>query len=156
MRGVYIENFVIEFCETTVRARQSFLGFENDKGDAISQLVCSLLTYLLTSLSSSKNDQPLHFSRSIGSHPDALDRLLQQAGIPLADDSNALRKSYGDEAALVLQRAGEGDAQAQELIGKYLISGLDQSSRLPLVAGHSYISVKYLQILQNSCDMREI
>jgi TPR repeat protein len=70
-----------------------------------------------------KNDQPLQFSGSIGGRPDALNRLLQQSGIPLADDLNALRDSYRDEAKLALQRAGQGDAKAQEVIGKYLISG---------------------------------
>jgi TPR repeat protein len=34
-----------------------------------------------------------------------------------------LHASYSDEAKIALQRSGEGDAKAQELIGKYLISG---------------------------------
>jgi TPR repeat protein len=82
-----------------------------------------LICYECGQLELYKNDQPLPFSGSIGSKPDALNRLLQQSGIPLADDPNALHASYSDEAKLALQRAGEGDAKAQELIGKYLISG---------------------------------
>jgi TPR repeat protein len=82
-----------------------------------------LICYECGQLELYKNDQPLPFSGSIGSKPDALNRLLQQSGIPLADDLNALHASYSDEAKLALQRAGEGDAKAQELIGKYLISG---------------------------------
>jgi TPR repeat protein len=82
-----------------------------------------LICYECGQLELYKNDQPLHFSGSIGSKPDALNRLLQQEGIPLADELNALHDSYSDEAKLALQRAGEGDAKAQELIGKYLISG---------------------------------
>jgi TPR repeat protein len=82
-----------------------------------------LICYECGQLELYKNDQPLPFSGSIGSKPDALNRLLQQEGIPLADDLNALHESYRDEAKLALQRAGEGDAKAQELIGKYLIGG---------------------------------
>jgi TPR repeat protein len=82
-----------------------------------------LICYECGQLELYKNDQPLRFSGSIGSKPDALNRLLQQDGIPLADDLNALHASYSDEAKIALQRSGEGDAKAQELIGKYLISG---------------------------------
>lgn len=82
-----------------------------------------LICYECGQLELYKNDQPLPFSGSIGSKPDALNRLLQQSAVPLADDLNAMQASYSDEAKLALQRAGEGDAKAQELIGKYLISG---------------------------------
>jgi hypothetical protein len=82
-----------------------------------------LICYECGQLELYKNDKPLPFSGSIGSKPDALNRLLQQSGIPLADDQNALHASYSDEAKLALQRAGKGDAKAQELIGKYLIIG---------------------------------
>jgi TPR repeat protein len=82
-----------------------------------------LICYECGQLELYKNGQPLPFSGSIGSKPDALNRLLKQEGIPLADDVNALHASYSNEAKLALQRAGEGDAKAQELIGKYLISG---------------------------------
>jgi TPR repeat protein len=82
-----------------------------------------LICYECGQLELYKNNQQLPFSGSIGSKPDALNRLLQQSGIPLADDLNTLHVSYSDEAKLALQRAGEGDAKAQELIGKYLISG---------------------------------
>jgi TPR repeat protein len=82
-----------------------------------------LICYECGQLELYKNDQPLPFSGSIGSKPDALNRLLQQSGIPLADDLDALHTSYSDEANLALQRAIEGDGKAQELIGKYLVSG---------------------------------
>jgi TPR repeat protein len=82
-----------------------------------------LICYECGQLELYKNGQSIPFSGSIGSKPDLLNRLLKQEGIPLADDVNALHASYKDEAKLALQRAGEGDAKAQELIGKYLISG---------------------------------
>jgi TPR repeat protein len=82
-----------------------------------------LICYECGQLELYKNGQSLPFSGSIGSKPDVLNRLLKQAGIPLADDLSALHASYSEEAKLALKRAGEGDAQAQELIGKYLIGG---------------------------------
>lgn len=89
------------------------------KGDTYDILIC----YECGQLALYKNDQPLRFSGSIGSGPDALNRLLRQSGIPLADDATALQNSYRDEAQLALQRAGQGDARAQEVVGNYLISG---------------------------------
>jgi TPR repeat protein len=82
-----------------------------------------LICYECGQLELYKNDQRLQFSGSIGGKPETLNRLLQQRGVPLADDLKALHDSYRDEAKLALQRAGEGDPKAQELIGKYLISG---------------------------------
>jgi TPR repeat protein len=82
-----------------------------------------LICYECGQLEIYRNGQPLPFSGSIGSKPDALNRLLRQERIPLADDVNALHASYSDEAKLALLRAREGDAKAQELIGKYLING---------------------------------
>ena len=89
------------------------------KGDTYDILIC----YECGQLALYKNDQPLRFSGSIGSGPEALNQLLQLSGIPLADDADALQSSYREEARLALQRAGQGDAKAQEVIGNYLISG---------------------------------
>jgi TPR repeat protein len=82
-----------------------------------------LICYECGQLQLYKNDQPLPFSGSLGGNPDALNRLLEREGIPLANDSSGLQASYAAEAKLALQRAGEGDPKAQELIGKYLLSG---------------------------------
>lgn len=88
-------------------------------GDTYDILIC----YQCGQLELYKNDKPLRFSGSIGSKPDTFNRLLQQSGIPLADDRNALQASYTDEAKLALQLAAAGDPKAQELIGEYLIIG---------------------------------
>jgi TPR repeat protein len=82
-----------------------------------------LICYECGQLELYKNDQPLPFAGSIAGNADALNRLLKKAGIPLADDANALQASYREEARLAVQRADAGDARAQELIGHYLISG---------------------------------
>jgi TPR repeat protein len=88
-------------------------------GDMYDILIC----YQCGQLALYKNDKPLDFSGSIGQNPDALNHLLKQAAVPLADDPSALQNSYAEETKTALQKAQRGDKKAEALIGKYLIMG---------------------------------
>jgi TPR repeat protein len=70
-----------------------------------------------------KNDQSLPFEGMIGGKPDVLNGLLEAAGIPLADEAAALKRSYAAEAKVALELAEQGDAKAQNVIARMLMSG---------------------------------
>lgn len=88
-------------------------------GDAYDILIC----YECGQLEVFKNDQYLPFHGMIGGTPVVLNGLLKSAGVPLADNSAALKKSYAEEVKVALKLAEEGDAQAQGVIAKMFMSG---------------------------------
>jgi len=55
--------------------------------------------------------------------PESLNGLLKTAHIPLADDPAALNESYAKEAKAALEKAEKGDAKAQDVIARFLMSG---------------------------------
>jgi TPR repeat protein len=87
--------------------------------DAYAILIC----YKCGQLEVYKNDQQLPFHGIIGGNPDALNRLLKSATIPLADDNIALQKSYEEEAQVALKLAEEGDTKAQAVISDMFMRG---------------------------------
>ncbi|HSI10507.1 MAG TPA: tetratricopeptide repeat protein [Chthoniobacter sp.] len=94
------------------------LRFQAD-GHTFDILIC----YQCGQLEVYKDDQSLRFSGMIGGKPEVLNNLLKAAAIPLADTPSALLKSYEEEAAVALEKAKEGDAQAQNVIARMLLKG---------------------------------
>lgn len=88
-------------------------------GDAYEILIC----YKCGQLEAYKNDLYLPFQGMIGGTPAVLNGLLKSAGVPLADNSVALQKSYAEEAKVALKLAEEGDTQAQGVVAKMFMSG---------------------------------
>lgn len=88
-------------------------------GDTYDVLIC----YECGQLEIFKNDHYLPFRGMIGGGPQALNGLLKSAAIPLADNPVALQKSYAEEAKVALKLAEEGDANAQGVIARMLMSG---------------------------------
>ena len=88
-------------------------------GDAYDILIC----YKCGQLEIFKNEHHLPFEGSIGGNPSFLNRLLKSAAIPLADNSNALQKSYAEEAKVALKLAEEGDTKAQGVISDMFMRG---------------------------------
>ena len=82
-----------------------------------------LICYECGQLEFFKNDASLPFDVRIVGKPDVLNGLLKAAHIPLADDPAALNESYAEEAKAALERAKKGDAKAQDVIARFLMSG---------------------------------
>lgn len=90
---------------------------------ASSDIYDILICYECGQLALYKNEKSLEFFGAIGGNDKALNRLLVEAGIPLADNPAALEHAYREETHVALERAKQGDTQAQEVVGKYYLSG---------------------------------
>jgi tetratricopeptide (TPR) repeat protein len=82
-----------------------------------------LICYPCGQLELFKSNRGLPFEGKIGGKPDVLNGLLNAAQITLADTDAALNESYVEEAKIALKRAQEGDAKAQNVIARMLMSG---------------------------------
>jgi len=89
------------------------------KGNTYDVLIC----YQCGQLELFKNDSRMQFRGSIAGKPDVLNGLLKAAAIPLADVPAVLDASYSAEAKMALEHAENGDAKAQDVIGRMLLVG---------------------------------
>ena len=82
-----------------------------------------LICYECRQLELFDNDHPMEFNGLIRGKPDALNALLAEAGIPLADTPKAFSDGYAEEAKQAQALAEKGDKQAQNVYGRLLTGG---------------------------------